>query len=166
MSKRTRQYIGILAALAAYYLVHEGAHLLYAMLTGVLNQIKFMGLGVQIDVCAERMTDMQLGIFCLVGALATFCVGYLLAALAKNFCRAQSKLLRAMLYYITIAFLLLDPLYLSVLCGFFGGGDMNGIALLFPAWAARCLFGALLLVNGLIFWKRVLPVYRQSFSGR
>ena len=28
MSKRTRQYIGIPAALAAYYLVHEGAHLL------------------------------------------------------------------------------------------------------------------------------------------
>lgn len=67
---------------------------------------------------------------------------------------------------ITIAFLLLDPLYLSVLCGFFGGGDMNGIALLCPEWAARCLFGALLLVNGLVFWKRVLPVYRQSFSGR
>ena len=96
MSKRTRQYIGILAALAAYYLVHEGAHLLYALFAGVLKQIKFMGLGVQIDVCAERMTDTQLGIFCLVGALATFCVGYLLAALAKNVCRAQSKLLRAM----------------------------------------------------------------------
>ena len=62
--------------------------------------------------------------------------------------------------------LLLDPLYLSVLCGFFGGGDMNGIALLCPEWAARCLFGALLLVNGLVFWKRILPVYRQSFSGR
>ncbi len=28
MSKRTRQYIGILAALAVYYLVHEGTHLL------------------------------------------------------------------------------------------------------------------------------------------
>lgn len=53
MSKRTRQYIGILAALAAYYLVHEGAHLLYALLTGVFRQINFMGLGVQIDVCAE-----------------------------------------------------------------------------------------------------------------
>ena len=35
MSKRTRQYIGILAALAAYYLVHEGTHLLYALLTAV-----------------------------------------------------------------------------------------------------------------------------------
>ena len=164
MSKRTRQYIGILAALAAYYLVHEGAHLLYALLTGVFKQSNFMGLGVQIDVCAERMTDTQLGIFCLVGALATFCVGYLLTALAKRICRIKSKLLRAMLYYITIALLLLDPLYLSILCGFFGGGDMNGIALLCPEWAARGLSGVLLLVNGLVFWKRVLPVYRQSFS--
>ena len=164
MSKRTRQYIGILAALAAYYLVHEGAYLLYAVCTGVFKQINFMGLGVQIDVYAERMTDAQLGIFCLVGALATFCAAYLLAALARSICHAKSKLLRVVLYYITIAFLLLDPLYLSVLCGFFGGGDMNGIALLCPEWAARCLFSALLLVNGLVFWKRVLPVYRQPFA--
>jgi len=167
MSKRVRQLVGIFAAIVAYYLIHEGAHLLYAVCTGVFKQINFMGLGVQIDVYAEHMTNMQLGIFCLVGALATFSVGYLLAALARSICHAKSKLLRAMLYYITIAFLLLlDPLYLSVLCGFFGGGDMNGIALLYPEWAARSLFGALLLVNGLVFWKRVLPVYRQSFSGR
>ena len=132
----------------------------------MFKQINFMGLGVQIDVYTEHMTNMQLGFFCLVGALATFCVGYLLASLAKNICRAQSKLLRAMLYYITIAFLLLDPLYLSVLCVFFGGGDMNGIALLCPEREARCFFGVLLLVNGVVFWKRVLPVYRQSFSGR
>lgn len=126
MSKRTRQYIGILAALAAYYLVHEGAHLLYALLTGVIKQIRLMGLGVQIDVYAEHMTNMQLGIFCLVGALATFSAGYLLAALARSICHAKSKLLRAVLYYITIAFLLLDPLYLSILCGFFGGGERRG----------------------------------------
>lgn len=164
MSKRVRQLVGIFAAIVAYYLIHEGAHLLYAVCTGVFKQINFMGLGVQTDVYAERMTDAQLGIFCLVGALATFCAAYLLAALARSICHAKSKLLRAVLYYITIAFLLLDPLYLSVLCGFFGGGDMNGIALLCPEWAARCLFGALLLVNGLVFWKRVLPVYRQSFA--
>ena len=164
MSKRVRQSIGILAAAAAYYLVHEGAHLLYALLAGVFRQIRFMGLGIQIDVYAERMTDTQLGLFCLAGALATFCAGYALAALAKRICRAKSALFRAVLYYITIAFLLLDPLYLSVLCGLFGGGDMNGIALLCPQWAAKCLFGALLLANGLVFFKRVLPVYRRSFS--
>ena len=112
------------------------------------------------------MTDIQLGIFCLVGAAATFCTAYLLAALAKKICRAGSKLFRAVLYYITIAFLLLDPLYLSILCGFFGGGDMNGIALLCPEWAVRCLSGALLIANALVFWRRILPVYRQSFSER
>ena len=164
MSKRARQYIGILAALAAYYLVHEGAHFLYAMITGVFKKINFMGLGVQIDVYVERMTDRQIGIFCLVGMLLTFCAGYLLTALAKNICRSGSKLIRASLYYITIAFLLLDPLYLSVLCGFFGGGDMNGIALLCPEWIVRCLFGALFLVNGLVLWKWVLPPYKKSFS--
>ena len=69
-----------------------------------------------------------------------------------------------LMYYVTIAFLLLDPLYLSILCGLFGGGDMNGIALLLPEWAARIGFGALLIVNGLVFWKLVLPVYSRSFS--
>lgn len=163
MSKRGRQIVGIFAAIVAYYLIHEGAHLLYAVCTGVFKQIRFMEIGVQVDVYAERMTDVQLGIFCLVGALATFCVAYLLIAFAKKICAAKSKLLRAVIYYITIAFLLLDPLYLSVLCGLFGGGDMNGFVLLLPEWVARVIFGVLLLINGLIFWKRVLPVYRQSF---
>lgn len=165
MSKRARQYIGILAAVIAYYLVHEGAHLLYALFTGVFRQVNFMGLGVQVDVFRERMTDTQLGIFCLAGALATFCMAYLLTALAKKIGMARSKLLRAVLYYITIA-LLIDPLYLSVLCGLFGGGDMNGIALLLPEWATRIGFGALLIASGLMFWKRVLPVYSRSFSNR
>ena len=164
MSKRVRQPVGIFAAIVAYYLIHEGAHLLYAVCTGVFKQINFMGLGVQIDVYAERMTDTQLGVFCLVGALATFCAAYLLTAFAKNICKDKSKLLRAVFYYITIALLLLDPLYLSILCSFFGGGDMNGIALLCPEWAARVIFGALLLINGLVFWKLVLPTYQESFS--
>ncbi len=164
MSKRVRQYTGILAAAVAYYLVHEGAHMLYALFTGVFRQIKFMGPGVQVDVFRERMTDAQLGVFCLAGALATLCAAYLLTALAKKIGNAKSELFRAVLYYITIALLLLDPLYLSILCGLFGGGDMNGIALLVPEWAARVGFGVLLTINGLVLWKRVLPIYSRSFS--
>lgn len=38
---------------------------------------------------------------------------------------------------IFLILLLIDPLYLSALCGLFDGGDMNGIALLCPEWA-RC----------------------------
>lgn len=164
MSKQIRQYIGIVTALFVYYFIHEGAHLLYALFIGVFKQINFMGLGVQIDVYNERMTSLQLGIFCFVGVLATLTVGYLLTAFAKKICKIKSKLIRAMFYYITIACLLLDPLYLSFLYSFFGGGDMNGIALLCPEGLARCLFGMLLVVNGYVFWKLVLPIYRQSFS--
>lgn len=151
MSKQIRQYIGIVTALFVYYLVHEGAHLLYALFIGVFKQIKFMRLGVQIDVYTEHMTSLQLGIFCLVGALATLSIGYLLTACVKKICKTKSKLFRAQFYYITIACLLLDPLYLSFLYSFFGGGDMNGIALLCPEGLARCLFGMLLVVNGYVF---------------
>ena len=162
--KRARQYIGILAAAAAYYSVHEGAHLLCAVLLGTFRQIRFMGIGMQVDVYAERMTDGQLAIFCIAGAAATIFAGNVMAALAERMGHIKSKLLRAVMYYITRALLLLDPLYLSILCGFFGGGDMNGIGLLCPEWIARSVFAGLFIVNGWIFWKRVLPVYKESFS--
>lgn len=32
MSKRTRQFLGILFAIVAYYIVHEGAHLVMALI--------------------------------------------------------------------------------------------------------------------------------------
>ena len=38
------------------------------------------------------------------------------------------------------------------------------IALLLPAWAARGGFGALLLANGFVLWKKALPTYKKSFS--
>lgn len=164
MSKRARQYIGILAAVVAYYVIHEGAHLVYALIMGTFKRINLMTLGVQVDVFAERMSDTQLGIFCLVGAVATFAAAYVLVLLAGRIAKGKSKLLRAVVYYITVALLLLDPLYLSLLCGLFGGGDMNGIALLVPELAARLGFGVLLILNALALLKRVLPVYSRSFS--
>ena len=42
MTKRIRQYIGLISAVLAYYFVHEGAHLLYAVVTGVFDKISFM----------------------------------------------------------------------------------------------------------------------------
>ena len=165
MTKRTRQYLGILAAIAAYYLVHEGAHFLCALLIGTFESIRFMGIGMQVVVDSERMSTAQLGVFCLAGSASTLLVGYILCALTAKICTSSSKVFRAIFYYITIAFLVLDPLYLSILCGFFGGGDMNGIRLLCPEWMARAGFGAILIANGIIFWKKVLPVYKKSFDG-
>ena len=163
MSKRTRQYIGIFSAVAAYYIVHEGAHLIAALCYGAFRQINFMGLGMQIDVYAERMTDTQLGVFCLAGAAATLLLGWILILLAKRICACKSKLFKAVMWYVTLAILLLDPLYLSVLCGFFGGGDMNGIRLLMPEIAVRIVFALIGVLHGVVIWKYLLPKYTMAF---
>ena len=53
MNKRLRQYLGILSAIIFYFLIHEGAHLIYALLTGTFKNINIMGLGIQIDIFRE-----------------------------------------------------------------------------------------------------------------
>ena len=164
MGKRTRQYLGLLAALVSYYVVHEGAHLIYACSIGVFERVRFLGLGIQIVTDAQRMTDTQLGVFCAVGAAATLLAAYVLILLTPKICKTDSKVFKACMYYISMAMLLLDPLYLCVLCGLFGGGDMNGIALLVPEWMARAFFGVLLVINGILFWRAVLPQYKMAFA--
>ena len=166
MNKRVRQYVGLLSAVIAYYLIHEGAHFLYALSIGAFKQINFMGLGMQIDIYAEKMTQTQLGLFCLLGSATTLLTAYILITLIDKIKKCSSKAVKACLYYITIAMLLIDPLYLSILCGFFGGGDMNGIKLLVPEIAARIIYGLVLIVNAWVFVKIVLPKYKLAFEDR
>ena len=166
MNKRIRQYVGLLSAIIAYYLLHEGAHLLYALSIGAFKQINLMGLGMQIDIYAEKMTQTQLGVFCLLGSVTTLLIAYILIALIDKIKIISSKAVKACLYYITLAMLLIDPLYLSILCGFFGGGDMNGIKLLVPEIAARIIYGLVLIVNAWVFVKIVLPKYKLAFEDR
>ena len=164
MCKRIRQYIGILAAVVAYYIVHEGAHLITVLYYDVFRKINFMGLGMQIDAYTERLTNTQLGIFCLVGAVSTLIFGWVLIALAKKICNAKSKVFKSIMWYVSLAILLIDPLYLSVLCSFFGGGDMNGIKLLFPEIAVRIVFAVIGIVHSFVIWKYLLPEYKKAFQ--
>ena len=164
MRKRIRQYIGILAAVVAYYIVHEGAHLITVLYYDVCRKINFMGLGMQIDVYADRMTDNQLGIFCLAGPVATLLFGWVLILLAKRICTSKSTLFKAVIWYVSLAILIIDPLYLSILCGFFGGGDMNGIKLLFPEIAVRIVSAVIGVIHGVVIWKYLLPSYTKSFQ--
>lgn len=164
MNKQIRQYIGLFSAILTYYIVHEGAHLLYALATGAFRQIHFLGLGLQIDIHADLLTNGQLAVFCLVGSIATAASGYLLVALTSAITKQPGKIFQACMYYITIALLLIDPLYLSALCGFFGGGDMNGIALIVPESLVRSTYGLMLAANVALFLKIVLPKYRAAFA--
>lgn len=163
MSKRIRQYVGLVSALIAYYVVHEGAHFLYALSKGVFKKINFMGLGVQIDIFRERLSDSELGVFCLVGAIATFVVAWLLVLLRKKICGLASPVLKAIAWYTSIIMLVLDPIYLSLVYRFVGGGDMNGIKLLIPETAAAILFGAIAIVHLFVLVRVLLPRYKEAF---
>ena len=164
MNKKIRQVLGLLSAIIVYTFIHEGAHLLYALSIGVFKQVNFLHLGMQIDIYVEKTTSFQLGIFCLVGSIATAISAYLLTSLAPKIKKLVSKPVKACLYYITIALLLIDPIYLSLLYPYFGGGDMNGIQLLIPEFIARILYGCLLIIHLIVFIKYVLPQYKQGFQ--
>ena len=69
------------------------------------------------------------------------------------------------MYYITLALLFIDPIYLSIGYKFVGGGDMNGIQLMIPENIASILFGILLIINIFIFIKIELPKYKLGFKG-
>ena len=164
MNKQLRQYLGLISSVAAYYTIHEGAHLLCALLMGVYKQVNFMGLGIQIDVFTERMAPVQMGIFCLAGSFSTIAAAWILIVSANRITTSPSPTFKACLYYITLVMLFCDPLYLSLLCGFFGGGDMNGISLLAPAVTVRIAFAGIFIVHAIVFFKVVLPKYKLSFE--
>ena len=163
MNKKIRQYIGLAVAVLMYYLIHEGAHLAVALAQGVFKQINVMGMGVQIDVYTEQMNDVQMGIFCLMGPVASILAGWLMTAFVHPICRIRSMVVKACAWYTTLTLLILDPLYLSIYYRWVGGGDMNGIALLLPEPMVSTIAAAIAIVNAILIWKVLYPNYRKAF---
>ena len=68
--------------------------------------------------------------------------------------------------YVTVIMLVLDPIYLCLLSGAFGGGDVNGILYLMPQAWVWMIFAFILLFNIWILLKKVNPTYTASFKER
>lgn len=164
MSRRIRQYIGLVVAVALYYVIHEGAHLAVALALGVFKQINIIGLGMQIDVFAEQMTSSQMGWFCAAGPIATSVVGWLLVLFARRICSMNSALIRTCAWYTSLTMLVLDPLYLGIFYRWVGGGDMNGIALIVPEVVASAVAVVVGVVNIILIWRVLYPAYTRSFA--
>ena len=164
MEKNIRQIVGLVCGIITYYIIHEGAHFFVASCLGVFKEIKLLGLGVQVDVFAENMSNNQMGIFCLAGAIATLIAAIILIVFTNKICNMKSKMVKAYFYYTTMIMMFLDPIYLSVLYRFFGGGDMNGIKLLLPEIYASLIFVALLIAAIYIYITYILPKYKKSFN--
>lgn len=158
-----RKCTAFVLAVAAYFLIHEGAHLAYALWVGSFREIRFLGLGIQVATYREAMTERQTGILCILGPAAALTAGYSLLAASPALLRIKSQFLRATGYYMTLALLMTDPLYLSLLYPYVGGGDMNGIKLLAPERYVRSVFGLLAVINVIIIFKYIIPAYGRAY---
>lgn len=167
MVRNVRKWISLLAAVVLYYVVHEGAHLLFALMFGTFQKIRFAygGIGIQIVADTAVMSDLQLFVFGIAGVVTTLIAGYVLVWKRNRLLESTNQGVRALAYYATLIFLGLDPFYLSVLYPFVGGGDMNSIVLIgIPEIAARTFFIILLGVNLFIFIKVIYGAYRKRFT--
>lgn len=165
MSSNSRKWFGLICAILLYYVIHEGSHVIVAMIYGVFEKIKILGLGVQVVAKTELLTNFQTAIFCVVGSISTLLVSYLLVIFTKKIVESKNKILKAICYYTTLAFMLLDPIYLTILYKFVGGGDMNGILLFgIPEIAVQLIYGLIAIINIFLIIKKVYPLYKKSFS--
>lgn len=161
----SRKWLSLIISIFLYYLFHEGSHILVSLIYGTLEKVKILGLGVQVVTNTSKLTEIQVAIFCLSGTVTTLIIGYLLTIFSKKIVAINNKLIKAISYYTTLAFLLLDPLYLSILYKFVGGGDMNGILLLnIKEIIIQIFFFIILIINIFIIVKKIFPLYKKSFN--
>ncbi len=160
-----RKWSALALAAVLYFVVHEGAHWQYAVSVGAFRRINIIGgIGIQIEPVREAMSDVEFGIFNLVASVATLAAGYALLALTPKFLTLRSDYARAVAYFTTIVFLVLDPLYLCLLSLLVGGGDMNGIVMLAPEIAVRLAASLIAAMNIFIVIKYVVPLYRSAYN--
>lgn len=164
MQSNTRKWIGLTAAVFLYYLIHEGSHFAAARIFGAFEAIRPLGLGLQVVVAAGALTDKQNAAFCAAGMAGTLFAAYLLVFFSAKIAESKQKLLKAACYYATLALLLLDPLYFTILYQFVGGGDMNGLLLIgLPEIVLQLLFGTITAIHIRLIVKTIYPLYKRSF---
>ena len=150
-----------------YLIIHEGIHFIQAINLGIFEDFRFVGIfGVEIMITEPlTISGLTLAMFSGASSLVTIIIGYLLLIFMPKILELKHKNIKSMLYFITIVFMLIDSLYLSVLSLIFGG-DINGISqgLDVPYFVIRIFYGIVFLVNLIIVIKRVYPAYVNDFN--
>lgn len=97
--QNTRKWFALICAVFLYYLIHEGSHVIVALHYGVFEQIRMLGVGVQVVAKVEALTNLQTGIFCIVGSIATLLTAYMTVLLLPRITASKSKLFRDWILY-------------------------------------------------------------------
>ena len=159
-----KRYIYFLLAAVSYLLVHEGMHMINAVIQGSFEGIRLMPLGIEVMIKNPVVYDYRLGLFSLLSSITTVSIGWLLFILRHRIIKLKQQSIKNYLCYTTMLFMVLDPFYLSLL-SFFVGGDINGITQGFNLshWIVRAVAFLLALVGTYAVRKIVLPLYVEDY---
>jgi len=157
-----KKWLTFLFAVMIYLTVHEGMHALTAMLhdeydTLIIKAILFPE--VLYKTAVEERSGSYWAFISGTSNLVTILAGYLLLASGDRLAGLRGPF-RSIFFYLTLIFLLADPLNLS-LGPFFYGGDADGIAvgLGINRYLIQIVFLVVLFVNRELIAQRLFPMY-------
>lgn len=153
-------------ALLLYFAIHEGAKILYALFTGTYVDISFISLQYEAKIDIKSMSHAQQCCFWLIGSIATTFIGYIFFILTGKLLKSDRHWVHAFSYYITIVFMLLDPVYLGIASLMIEGGDMSGINTVMNEQIVRLIAELISIVNVILILKYFLPKHKTAWKDK
>lgn len=161
MERQLRKYLYSLLAGVTYLIIHEGVHIIQAQIFDIYEGIRILPLGVEVLITQPlTIRGLKLAAFSGLSSIVTVFIGYILFILSPRILQLKKQPIKNYIYYVTLIFLLLDPLYISLL-SFFVGGDINGIALglNIPYMLIRLIYLTIAAFNTYLVYKKLYPAY-------
>jgi len=162
-----KRWLVFLLAVVIFAVVHEGVHAIIAMFYGEYHAFRIGPLGpeVQFRTPVGEREGIHWAFISGASNLATTLIGYLLLLFGDRLACLRSWSLRATSFYLTLIFLLSDPLNLSI-GPFIYGGDADGIAvgLGINRLFIQIVFLFVFLVNRELIVQKLFPTYEVQIK--
>jgi len=161
MVSALRKYLYFLSAGMTYLIIHEGVHIIQAQIFGIYKGIGIQPLGIEVIIMQPlTIGGFKLAAFSGLSSVVTIFIGYVLFMFSARILKLNKQPVKNYLYYVTFVFLLLDPVYMSLI-SLFVGGDINGIALglNIPYMLIRGIYFVIAVFNTYLVYKKLYPAY-------
>ncbi len=161
MKSYFRRYLYSILGALTYIIIHEGVHIIQAKAFGVYEGIRVLPIGIEVLIAEPlRISGLKLASFSGLSSVITIIIGYTLFIFTPKILKLNKQPIKNYLYYATFAFLLIDPIYISLI-SFFVGGDINGISLglNLSYITIRCIYFVIAIFNTYLVYKKLYPAY-------
>lgn len=157
-----RKYLTLILAVIIFVIIHESVHVFTAMKFNEFQSLKIHYFGVEVlfkTPVAER-EGIKWGFISGASNAITILLGYIMFFLKEKIRNLRNFFARALGFQLTVLFMIIDALNLSVL-PFFFGGDINGVALGFGInkYLIQGIFFIIFLINRELVAQKLLPSY-------